>query len=278
MRVRVLGSVLALLLAAGSGCFLKAASSKIETGEKIETGKKRFDDYFASVGELRDAAQSAKVDLFPIREPLWEELGLPVEVSIVDLMQETRRRAAKFRDYGVIMNLRLTPTPKVLTVRGELQPDAKDEKLIQAVEESAIRAMQAYKQLSEMMALAYKLDAQRPALAEEAERLRADDGNRALVERELVAAGRVLEATKKKLEDTGERLALYTIELMGAVDTGAADTVEEQCEQLKLDAKERAEQAKNRPPPPPPPPARAPPRPGPPAPPRPQPGGDDFEM
>ena len=68
-------------------------------------------------------------------------MSLGVDTSLVDLMTETRKRATKVKNYGVALNLVLTPSPRVVKHLGELGEDAKDDRLLVAVEEAATRAM-----------------------------------------------------------------------------------------------------------------------------------------
>ncbi|MBN4059230.1 hypothetical protein JYT22_01100 [Endomicrobium sp. AH-315-J14] len=257
--------VMAVLL---SGCLFGAAGSKLEDGKSVRVGKRKFDTYFAAVAELRDQAKEIDGDLFTVREPLWEELDVDVNVPVVELMDITRKRVGKYRDYGLIMNLRLTPSPRVITVEGTMDLDERDRVLLATVETTAARAMSLYSQVSDLLLVAVQLESQRGPVAELIDRLSPRDPKRDEIELEIVAAGRVIKESRRKLSILGARLAFFLVELIRAVDTGASDTLEEQCEQLKLDAAER----KTRPRPPP----RRPS--GRPRPKRPSGGGDDFDL
>jgi hypothetical protein len=266
------------------GCFLTTKSSKLEDGERVDTGRKSFDDYFAQVADLRDKVKELDSDLFPIRRPLVEEMDLDVDVALGRLLDETRKRVGKFKDYGITLSLLLRPTPKVLEERGSLEADQKDETLIKAIEESAVLAMQTFREYSMLLDQADALDKQRGPLADTIDKL-PPDTDKGLVEREIVGAGRVLDKAEQKLLRDTRTLSHFLVGLVDAVDSGAMESHEQKCEDAIARKPAPVEQPKTkpkprpwRPPPrptgagtPPPTPTPTPPRP------RPKPGGD-FEM
>jgi hypothetical protein len=265
-RQKILGWLCGAALFLGSvGCF-GPSSSALERGEPLTTGQQRFDDYFAQVAALRDKVQGFDSDLFPVRQPLTEQLGLNSDASMRELMAKVRERADKLRSFGLTMGLVLSPTPKVVTQKGKLDADVEDERVVLAVEDSAKRAYTTFKEFGELARQAATLDAQRGGLAEHIDKLDATDPNRGVIEDEIVAAGRVLEQAQDKLLKDSRTLGLYLMWLSEAVDTGAAASQDKECEQAIAGK----------------PPTKKPGKPvgplpkGPPA--RPPGGGDDFEM
>ena len=100
--------------------------SLLESGEHVSTGKKPFDAFFDQVAELRDKVAGFDSDLFPVREPLTDEMKLDVDIAMADLIATVQKRATKLRDFGVTLNLRITPEPKLLSARGKLEVDERD--------------------------------------------------------------------------------------------------------------------------------------------------------
>lgn len=251
---------LCALIGASTAC-LGTSESLLETGQAIDSGHKRYDSFFDEVGTLRDEVEDFDADLFPVREPLTDVMELDVDISMSGLLEKVKKRAVKFRDFGVTMSLRLTPDAKLLTVRGKLDVDSKDEQVLGAIEESGLRAVKTFRELGAQMTLAAKLNAERRILVEQVEKLDPADPNRELIEDELAAASRVLDAAQRKLLASSRTLALYLISLSDAVDTGAAEAKDTQCEDALAGKKPpKKPRGPRRPPPPP------------------RPGGDDFEM
>jgi len=203
--------------------------SLLEQGESVDTGRRSFDEYFEAVAELRDEVDGLDEELFELREPMIEVLETDVEISLPALLDETRRRAGKFRDFGVTLNLRLTPNPKLVRAHGELEPDDKQLSLLAAVEESAHRGMKAFRQYSELLERAVGLEAKRSELAEQIDRLPEHFAKRDLVETEIVGAGRVLRQIETKLTKDTRTISHFMLGLAAAVDTGAWDGHEEKC-------------------------------------------------
>jgi uncharacterized coiled-coil DUF342 family protein len=269
--VRALGAFLLVLLLAACG---GANQSLLEQGEPVDTGRRSFDEYFEAVAELRGDVEGLDSELFELREPMIEVLETDVEISLPALLDETRRRAGKFRDFGVTLNLRLTPEPKLVRAHGELEPDEKQLSLLAAVEESAHRGMTTFKKYSELLERAVGLEAKRSELAEQIDRLPASFTKRDLVETEIVAAGRVLKTIEGTLSRDTRTIAHFMLGLAAAVDTGAWDGHEAKCaEAIDAFAEKKAKgKGKGR--------GKRPPyrRPRPPRPPPTPPAGGDFEM
>ena len=261
----IAGSVLA-------GCF-GAGSSKLEANEPVDIGRREFDKYFEQVDELRDRIEGLDSDLFPVRQRLVEEMNLDVDVAIGDLLEETRKRVMKAKDYGTAVSLQLTPTAKVHTDRGDLEASDKDENLFTAIEQSAERAMDKFKEYSELLEASSALDRKRSDLANKIDKLpKQFESKKSLIETEIVAAGRVLRNGEDVLLRDTRTLSHFLVGLVEAVNTGALDASTAKCDE----AIAFFEEAKKKPKPKPRPrwrgrPAGAP-RP------RPQPAGGDFEM
>ena len=245
----------------------------------MDSGRRSFDEYFEAVGELRDEVDALDSDLYELREPMIDALETDVEISLPALLDETRRRAGKFRDFGVTLNLRLTPNPKLVRAYSELEPDERQLSMLAAVEESAHRGMKTFRQYSGLLERAVALEAKRAELAEEIDRLPASFTQKDLVEREIVGAGRVLRQIETKLSRDTRTISHFMLGLAAAVDTGAWDGHEEKCaeaiaafDEKKKKDKKGGKWGKGR--------GRRPPRggPRPPRPPPTPPAGGDFEM
>jgi hypothetical protein len=230
-RRRIFGWLCAAGLAFGSGGCLGASGSALERGEKVATGQQRFDDYFAKVAALREKVQGFDSDMFPVRQPLTEQLGMSSTATMNELLGKVRERAEKLRSFGLTMSLVLDPSPKVLSQKGKLDADVEDERVVLAVEDSAKRAFTTFKEFGELMRQASALDAQRGELAEHIDKLSAKDPNRQVITDEIVGAGKVLEQAQEKLLKDSRTLGLYLMSLSDAVDTGAAATKDKECEE-----------------------------------------------
>ena len=228
---RIFGWLCAAGLALGAvGCG-GAAGSALERGEKVTTGQQRFDDYFAQVAALRDKVQGFDSDMFPVRQPICEQLGLSSTASMNELLGKVHERAEKLRSFGLTMSLVLDPNPKVLSQKGKLDADVEDERVVLSVEDSAKRAFTAFKEFGELMRQASALDAKRGELAEHIDKLSAKDPNRDVIKDEIVGAGKVLEQAQEKLVKDSRTLGLYLMSLSDAVDTGAAASKDKECEE-----------------------------------------------
>jgi hypothetical protein len=238
--------------------------SLLERGESVTCGQKRFDDYFDAVAQLRDKVEGIDSDMFPVRQPLTEQLESGVDTSMAELLAKLRDRVEKLRGFGMTMALTLSPEPRVVVQKGKLEADLKDERLALAVEDSAKRALTTFKELGQLLAKASELELARAELAERINKLDPKEPNRDLIEDEVVGAGRVLDKAQQKLLGDSRTLALYLISLSLAADTGAT-APDVQC------AEPSGKGAKK-------PPKTGPGPKGPPPPPRPPTGGEDFEM
>lgn len=253
--VRVLGSCALIGLAACAS----TPDSLLESGEHVTTGKKRFDAFFDQVAEVRDKVEGFDSDLFPVREPLTDEMQLDVDVTMAELLAKVRQRAVKFRDFGVTLNLRLTPDPKLLRAQGKLEVDDKDARVLNAIEESARRGLTTFREYAKLLERTTELERQREDLAERYDKLSETDPERDRIRAEILGAGRVLDEAEGKLLRDSRTLGMYLIALADAVDTGAVEAQEQACEEQKKPAKKPA-------------------RPRVPYRPPPKPAGDDFEM
>ena len=275
-----------LVLAMGvllSGC-LSVTESKLEKGESVDVGRRQFDTYFEEVAALRDEVADLDRDLFPMREPLVDQLDVGVDAPIGTLMEKTHKRVEKVRDFGIMLSLRLTPTPKILMVKGEVEVDDRDQPLFDAIEKSATIAMAEFRKHTELLEKAAALEARRAKLAEELTDLPPRlEPQREVIETEILGAGRILRSAEKNLLLNTRTISHYLVALSDAVDTGATESLETKCDEAIAKAAEepkKPEPPRWRPQPkwrPPPGPRPTAPRPAPAPKPRPQPGGD-FEM
>jgi hypothetical protein len=205
--------------------------SRVEEADSVDTGKRRYDSFFEAVIELRDEVKEIDSDLFPIREPLVETLDLNVDVALATLIDEVRRRVAEERHYGVPLNLRIMPTPKLIIERGTFDATDDDETLVRSIEESANRALSTYKKFRGLLKALQQLDKRRGKLAESLDEIEAGYPKRDVIEEELVGAGRVLRAAEKKLYRDTRTLSFFIIALADATDTGAADKADQKCQE-----------------------------------------------
>jgi hypothetical protein len=213
-----------------TGC-LSQKESLLETGQSVDSGRRQFDAYFKKVGDLRDKVKDLDSDLFPLREPLTQELDVGEDASLPVLLEATRKRVAKLRDYGISINLQLTPQPRVITHQGDLEQDDKDASLPPAIQEAAIRSMNAFKEYQLMLEQAADLEAKRNELADKMETLPRTFTKRELLETELVAAGRVLAKAEQKLLRDTRTIGHFMIGLAAVSDTGARDGYDSKCDQ-----------------------------------------------
>ena len=263
---KIVGWLCAAALSLGTlGC-LGSSTTALERGEQVTTGQARFDDFFAQVAALRDKVQGFDSDMFPVRQPLTEQLELNTDASTREVMKQVRERAEKLRAYGLLMGLELSPSPKVGTEKGKLDAAVEDERVVVAVEDSAKRAYTTFKEFGDLMRQAAALDAKRAELAEHIDKIDPKDPNRGVIEDEIVGAGRVLEQAQAKLLEDSRTLGLYLLWLSEAVDTGAAGKGKD-CEEAATAKPGTKKPGKPTGPPPKGPPVRPPGG-----------GGDDFEM
>jgi hypothetical protein len=286
--------VVALLLA----CSACAASNKsrVEQNQQVDTGRRDFDEYFQEVDDLRDAVDElGDEQLYAMREPLVEALELDPDVGLPALLDATKKRVGKLRDFGITMDLQLTPAPRVLVDHGQMGSND-DKGLSQAIQESAVRALEFFKKHQELLERAAQLEQKRAEVAERIDKLSPQE-DKGMIETEIVGAGRVLGDSEKKLLGNTHTISHFLVGLTQASDSGARGALDDKCERAIAQYKEQSEKpapkrgfrgrpAAPRPAPPRPVPvARPAPRPLPPpaAPPRPPPptrpaAGGDFEM
>jgi vacuolar-type H+-ATPase subunit I/STV1 len=206
--------------------------SLLEQGERVDTGRREYDDYFGSVAELREQVDRIDSDMFKIRERLVEEMNLDVDIAIGHLLQATRERVNKAKDYGTALSLQLSPAPKIVIERGKLEAEDKDENLFTAIEQSAERAMDKYKAHAQLLELASELEAKRPTLADKIDKLPKNMADKKdLIETEIVAAGRVLSTAESKLLRVTRTLSHFLVGLVEAVNTGALENQVNKCDE-----------------------------------------------
>lgn len=267
-------------LIAAAGC-ASLSDSKLEQGGSVEVGRRPFDTYFEEIAALRDDVSGIDSDLFPMREPLVEELDVSVDAPIGSLMEATNARVTKIRDFGIMLSLRLTPTPKILMVKGQVEVDDRDQPLFDAIEKSATIAMAEFRKHTVLLEKTARLETRRGELAEQLAKLppRVDEQKREIIEAEILGAGRILRKAESDLLRNTRTISHYLVALSNAVDTGATENLETKCDEAIAAAAEdkKPKQPRSQPKPrwrPPPGPRPAAPRP----PPKPAPGGGDFEM
>jgi hypothetical protein len=211
------------------GCV--SSGSLVERGERIQTGKERFDGYFADVIELHGKVKELDSDLFPLRQPLTEAFDLNVDAPVPKLMAETRKRVERYKSFGVTVSLRLEPTPVVVLQKGELGQEEADEVTVKAIQEAAVRALATYREYGELLQLAIKLDGQREPLMEQLDKMGSQLADRKGAEAEILGAGRVLEEVQSKLTKDMRTCALVLVALAEAVETGAAEARDASCDE-----------------------------------------------
>ena len=158
---RFLRVLTAAALMVGLAACAGTPKSLLEQGDHVSTGKRRFDAFFDRVAELRDKVEGFDSDLFPVREPLTDDLELDVDVTMAELVDAVRKRSVKLRDFGVTLNLRLTPEPKLISARGKLEVDTRDEQLMGSIEESARRGLTSFREYGKLLESAADLERQR---------------------------------------------------------------------------------------------------------------------
>lgn len=212
----------------GAGCV--SSGSLVEKGERIQTGKNRFDGYFGDVIELSEKVKDLDSDLFPLRQPLTEAFAFEPDTPLVKLMAEVRARVEKYKGFGVTVSLRVSPNPTVVLHKGELGQEEADEITVRAIQESAVRALATYREYGELLEFATRLDDQREKLMEQLERLGSAVPERGRIEDEILGAGRVLASVQDKLFKDMRTCALLLVALGEAVETGAAESRDTLCD------------------------------------------------
>lgn len=207
------------------------SDSLVEKGQRIKTGKDRFDGYFGEVIVLAKRVKELDSDLFPLRQPLVEAFDVPVDAPLPKLMEITRERVSKFKAYGVTTSLRITPNPIVVLHQGEFGHDDVDELTLRAVQESAVRALATYRDYAEMLTLTNQLDERRSKLMDQLEQLGPGLADRVRIETEILGAGRILEKVRTKLLGDMRTCSWLLVALSEAVDTGGATNRDASCDE-----------------------------------------------
>jgi len=169
-RLRALGAFVAIVLALpaviGAGCF--NTQSHLQRGEAYATGNPKYDDFFKEVIALRADAERAPSEEVAARQDLVTALGLEAKTDIAQTVGETRDRAKKLRDYGVMLHLELTPDVKLVTAKGK-QVDDPPPALVSGVVESTRKSLDLTRHLDDMMRHASDLEKKRVELRGDAQ-------------------------------------------------------------------------------------------------------------
>jgi len=281
-RLLLVGAL--LLTPSLTGCS-KVGRTDVETGGRVNTGRARFDNYFREVQRFKKRVEKLeRDDLFVLREPLIEELDVDADVALGPLMTATRERVKKFRGYGVMLSLHIAPDAELQVVRGDVEIDQKDERLIKAIETAAKSAMTSFSDYTELLEEMSALEVQRAELADRIDSLpKKFEARKGMIEDEIVGAGRVLRGSERTLLSKTQVISHFLVGLSSAIESGASTANVEACEEAIAFKKEQEDKKtpwwkkKRRPRPrwrPPPGGARPAPKPRP----APAGGGGDFEM
>jgi len=282
-RLFLLGAL--MLTPSLGGCGLFSSTTKVESGERVNTGRGRFDSYFREVQDLHERVQDLKDDdLFALREPLVAQLDVEVDVGLGNLMLATQKRVSKVKGYGVRLSLHLAPAARLEIARGGVEINDKDEKLIKAIESSAKTAMTSFADYTKLLEEVSQLEVERAKLADRIDSLpKQFASKKGMIEDEIVGAGRVLRDSERTLLAKTQVISHFLLGLSTAVETGARTARIDECDEAIAAKKEQEKKKtpwwkkKGRPRPrwrPPPGGARPRPKPQPP----PTGGGGDFEM
>ncbi|MBM4357799.1 MAG: hypothetical protein FJ096_06785 [Deltaproteobacteria bacterium] len=228
-RTRGLVTAVGFAVSVLVGC--GGAGSLVERGDRIQTGKERFDGYFGEVIELHAKVKELDSDLFPLRQPLTEGLGIGADTPLPKLMAEVRERVERFRSFGVSASLRTSPNPSVVLHKGELGQEESDDVTLKAIQESAVRSLATYREYAELLQRATRLDDQRVKLMEQLERPSSEIADRSGVEAEILGAGRLLQEVQTKLLKDMRTCALLLVALGEAVETGANEARDAACDE-----------------------------------------------
>jgi len=225
----IVRSLLVVASVALAGCV--PTNSLVEKGQRLRTGKDRFDTYLGEVLELSQRVSRLDSDLFPLRQPLTEAFDVGVDTPLLRLMVVTRERIGKLKSFGVTTSLRITPSPIVVVHHGDFSHDEVDEVTLRAVQESAVRTLTTYREYAQDLELATRLEEARTKLGEQVERLGQASPDRAKIEAELAGAGRLLGKVKSKLLTDMRTCSLMLVALAEAVDTGGATDRDTSCDE-----------------------------------------------
>ncbi|MCA9621090.1 MAG: hypothetical protein KC731_18840 [Myxococcales bacterium] len=224
-----LAPLVALLLAL-PGCF-GGGKSQIEANERVETGRREFDSYFADVDAIRDEVEKLDADMYEVRERLVDELAVNPDISLGALLEKTKKRVEKAKGYGTSLTLALSPSPHIIAVAGESSDD-RDDQLGTAIEQSAQRAFDTFKSRSVLLEQVADLDRKRGELADRIDNLpKRFEDKKSLMEEEIVGAGRVLRSVEKRLLKDTRTLSHFLVGLSVAVDSGAMEGRDAKCDE-----------------------------------------------
>lgn len=212
-----------------AGC--AGSDSLVEKGERVQTGKGRFDAYFGQVIELREKVKALDSDLFPLRQPLTEAYDMNVDSPLSKLMAETKKRLEKYKSFGVSASLRITPNPIVVLSQGDLSQDEADEVTLKAIQETAVRSLATYREYDQLLELAVRYDEQRSALIDQVEKFGSEVADKSKLENEILGAGRILAEVQSKLLKDMRTCSLLLVALSDAVDTGGATARDASCDE-----------------------------------------------
>jgi hypothetical protein len=234
----------AALCLAPTGCFGHSDSLLVQD-QRVESGRREFDNYFKEVDSLRDEVKKLDSDMYGVRERLVEELSADPDIAIGALLSKTRKRVDKAKGYGTALTLTLTPAPRIIVVSGETS-DERDDQFGTAIEQSAERALEKFDEYTRLLELAADLDAKRGELADRIDGLpKQYEDKKGLIETEIVGAGVVLADVEQRLLRDTRTLAHFLVGLTSAVNSGGLENSEKKCDEaLAFMEEEKEKQAK----------------------------------
>ncbi len=212
---------LAVASAALVSCF--STTSHLQRGEAYATGNPKYDDFFKEVIALRADAERAPAEEVGARADLLTALGLESKTEIGITVSETRERAKKLRDYGVMLHLELTPDVKLVTAKGK-QVDDPPPALVSGVVESTRKSLDLTRHLDDVMRHASDLEKKRIELRGDAQGMfRAlPQVKRDEITSELDSAQEVLLGIGDTAKKSAGRASEFVVGVVQAVETGAA--------------------------------------------------------
>ncbi|MEM9876859.1 MAG: hypothetical protein AAF928_18320, partial [Myxococcota bacterium] len=219
LRRRQFGLAVLALGSLGAAACSGVGRTHVEQGERVDTGRSQFDNYFREVVRYRERVDAvAGDDLFSMREPLVEQLDVEVDAGLGELLSATRARVEKVRGYGVRLSLYLAPGAELEIVRGDVAIDDEDESLIEAIEASAKVAATSFADYSALLEEGSDLERRRATLADKIDGLpRKFAAKTDLMEDEIVGAGRVLRASERALLAKTQVVSHFLLGLSSAV-------------------------------------------------------------
>lgn len=226
-RFLALAAPLALLppLAAG-GC--AAREARVERGELVKTGDREFDAFFAELHELGKKTEAAEKKERKARGELAEALGLKPDAEADASVEAALDKARAHKDEGLLLHLRLTPEPKVVTAREgsrgrKAQPEAV-EALARAIELATKSEIELSRELDELAERAASLESKRRELVERTQSIKGKrPTEKRAIKHELEAAEEVLRRAEERSRRTAGLASKFVLDLAQAVETGAAE-------------------------------------------------------